>query len=101
MLIEPASQLTCALNHEGAFLARSQGKNARSAPCSLPYIWCGCSQARTDMNNDLVIEANALNKSFGDKHVVRDFSMQVIDPVLVAQPVANHDDPYAVRIVDT
>ena len=29
------------------------------------------------MNSDLVIDVQALNKSFGDKHVVRDFSMQV------------------------
>ncbi len=29
------------------------------------------------MNSDLVIDVNALNKSFGAKHVVRDFSMQV------------------------
>ena len=29
------------------------------------------------MDGDLVIDAKALNKSFGDKHVVRDFSMQV------------------------
>ena len=28
-------------------------------------------------NSDLVIDVQALNKSFGDKHVVRDFSMQV------------------------
>ncbi|HUU74052.1 MAG TPA: ABC transporter ATP-binding protein [Burkholderiales bacterium] len=29
------------------------------------------------MNSDLVIDVKALNKSFGNKHVVRDFSMQV------------------------
>jgi ABC-2 type transport system ATP-binding protein len=29
------------------------------------------------MNDDLVIDVSALNKSFGDKHVVKDFSMQV------------------------
>jgi ABC-2 type transport system ATP-binding protein len=29
------------------------------------------------MNDELVIDVSALNKSFGDKHVVKDFSMQV------------------------
>ena len=29
------------------------------------------------MNDELVIDVHALNKSFGDKHVVKDFSMQV------------------------
>jgi len=29
------------------------------------------------MNDELVIDVSALNKSFGDKHVVNDFSMQV------------------------
>jgi ABC-2 type transport system ATP-binding protein len=64
----------------------SRSKRRVSACCTAflsrlpPFLRVSVSlwfKKAVEMNSDLVIDVQRLNKSFGNKHVVRDFSMQV------------------------